>query len=215
MHATDPTSPTPLLLIGAGGHAAACIDVIEAHGGWRVAGLLGSAHEVGQTRLGYEVIGTDGELDALAGRFGHALIAVGQIADPAPRVRLFGRLREAGFVLPVIVSPHACVSRHATLGAGTIVMHGAIVNACANIGDNGIVNTRALIEHDARIGEHCHVSTGAIVNGGARVGARSFIGSGSTVREMRTIGADCVVGMGQRVLSDLDDGTWQPPRRAR
>ena len=46
-----------ILLIGAGGHSQSCIDVIEQENKYEIAGLIGIKEEVGQNRLGYEVIG--------------------------------------------------------------------------------------------------------------------------------------------------------------
>ncbi len=192
-----------LLLLGAGGHARACIDVIEQHGGFRIVGLIGSAGEVGTRILSHAVIGTDEDLTTLAGTHRHALVVVGQIASPALRMRLQQQAIAAGLTLPTIVSPRAYVSPHARLGAGSIVMHGAILNAGAQVGDNCIINSRALVEHDAQLGDHCHLSTGAIVNGNARIGAGSFIGSGSVIREGLSIGPHCVIGMGMAVRNDL------------
>ncbi|HTU65142.1 MAG TPA: acetyltransferase [Steroidobacteraceae bacterium] len=200
-------SRAPLLLVGAGGHARACLDVIEADGRFEVAGLFGAPSEVGNEVLGRRVLGTDEDLAGHVARIRHALVAVGQIRTSEPRERLFARLRGLGFELPTVISPHAHVSPHATLGAGTIVMHGAIVNAGARVGANCILNSRSLVEHDAQVGDHSHVSTGAIVNGAARIGARCFIGSGAIVREGVAVGDDCVVGMHQAVLRDCAPGS--------
>lgn len=196
-----------LLLIGAGGHAKACIDVIEQHGGFDIVGLVGKPEELGGQCLSHAVIGTDADLEALARVHRHALVAVGQITSPTLRVQLYQRAVEAGFELPAIVSPHAYVSPHAMLGAGSLVMHGAVVNAGARVGRNCILNTRALVEHDVQVGDHCHLSTGAIVNGNAMIGDGCFIGSGSVVREGIRVGAGCVVGMGLSVRHDLADHT--------
>ena len=201
---------TPLLLIGAGGHAAACIDVIEQQDRYSIAGLLGSADEVGKQICGYPVLGSDAQLGELLARIGRALIVVGQIKTPEPRIRLFAQLSALSCEMPIIVSPRAHVSRHATLGAGTIVMHGAIVNARASVGRNCILNSQSLVEHDARVGDHCHVATGAIVNGGASIGDGTFVGSQSCVRQEVRVGARCVIGMGERVLADCGDDTTLP-----
>jgi sugar O-acyltransferase (sialic acid O-acetyltransferase NeuD family) len=203
-----------ILLVGAGGHARACIDVIETHGKFAIAGLVGQPHEVGSAVLGYRVIGQDADLPALVKHYPRALVTVGQIKTAEPRLRLFAWLERLGCECPQIVSPRAHVSRHATVGAGTIVMHGAVVNAAAIIGRNGIINTQSLIEHDTHVGDHCHVSTGALLNSGVRVGHRTFIGSGTSVRQGIVIGDDCVIGMGQRVLADCSSGARVPPGRA-
>lgn len=196
-----------LILIGAGGHARACIDVIERQGQYRILGLVGLPEELHSQHLGYEVIATDNELIQLVQVTTYALIATGQIQTAKLRKYLYQQATQSGFKMPVFISPTAHVSRHATIGAGTIVMHGAIVNAGAKVGNNCIINTRALIDHDVVIEDHCHISTGAIVNGGVRVGVGSFIGSGCVVKEGLSIGIDCMVGIGVTVRHELADST--------
>jgi sugar O-acyltransferase (sialic acid O-acetyltransferase NeuD family) len=208
-------SSRSILLIGAGGHAISCIDVIEQHGEFEVAGMTGSAEEVGTTILGYRVLGTDAELPSLVGRYGHALIAVGQIKSPELRIRLFEYLVRLGSAMPPIVSPRAYVSPRATLGAGTIVMHGAIVNAGASIGRNCILNSLSLVEHNTTIADHCHIATAAVVNGEVSIGTGTFVGSNSEVRQGVRIGERCLIGMGQRVLADCPTGTKLPPSKER
>lgn len=198
-------SKPSLILIGAGGHAHACIDVIERHGQFQIAGLVGMPEEMHAQHLGYTVIATDKDLPELAKAYQYAFITVGQIQTPDLRIRLYQQATELGFQLPVITAPSAHVSRHATIGAGTIVMHGAIVNAGAKVGSNCIINTRALIEHDATVEDHCHISTGAIVNGNVHVNAGSFIGSGCIVKEGVAIGKRCIVGMGLAVRRNQAD----------
>ncbi len=188
-----------LLLIGAGGHAKSCVDVIERAGVYRIAGVVGLPSEVGQLCLGYPIFATDTELLHLATLYQNALICVGQIESPNARIRLFDLARAAGFAMPSIVSPLATVSRHAVIGEGTIVMHGAVVNAGAVVGGNCIVNTQALIEHDVSVGDHCHVSTKATLNGGVSVGGGSFVGSGAIVREGLSLPERSFIKMGARV----------------
>lgn len=191
-----------LILIGGGGHCRSCIDVIETHGGFAIAGVVDVPERVGQTVLGYPVVGSDDMLGALEAQGRSFLITLGQIRTAARRLELFARLKSIGARLATVVSPLAYVSRHATIGEGTIVMHQAVVNAGAAVGVNCIINTRALVEHDASVGDHCHVSTGAILNGGARLGSRSFLGSHATVHQSLAIGEDCVVAASALVRRD-------------
>lgn len=194
-----------LILIGAGGHAHACIDVIEQHDQYRIAGLVGMPKELQTQHLGYSVIATDSDLQELAKTYQYALIAVGQIRSPDSRIRLYQQATELGFQLPVIIAPTAHISRHATIGTGTIVMHGAIVNAGARVGNNCIINTRALLEHDVTVEDCCHISTGAILNGDVCIGAGGFVGSGSIIKESVRLGKGCVVGMGLAVRHNQAD----------
>ena len=200
------TKPS-MILIGAGGHARACIDVIEQDGRYEIAGLVGLHEEMHTRHLGYAVIATDAELPQLAKDHEYALVAVGQVHSPDTRIRLFLRAVELGFVLPGIVSRTAHVATHASIGAGTIVMHGAIVNAGARVGRNCIINSTALVEHDAIVDDHCHISTGAIVNGNVSIGAGSFVGSGAVIKDGVSIGRNCVIGLGLSVRKDQADNS--------
>jgi sugar O-acyltransferase (sialic acid O-acetyltransferase NeuD family) len=184
-----------LILIGAGGHAHACIDVIEQQGVYQIAGLVGMPEEIHTQRYGYTVAATDHDLPELANKHKYALITVGQLQTPDHRIRLYQQACALEFQLPMIIAPNAYVSPHATIGAGTIVMHGAIINAGARVGENCIINSRALLEHDTVVQDHCHISTGAILNGGVHIGAGCFIGSGSIIKEGISLGTRCVVGM--------------------
>jgi sugar O-acyltransferase (sialic acid O-acetyltransferase NeuD family) len=192
-----------LVLVGAGGHARSCIDVIEQQGRYRIIGLVGSINEVGCQVLGYKVLGTDDALPEILNRADYSLIAVGQIEVNEIRNNLFSRIANIGFKSPIVVSPRAYVSPHADIGFGTIVMHGATVNAGARIGNNCIINSQALIEHDVIVEDDCHIATGATINGGATVGQFSFVGSRSTIRESITIGQMCLIGMNLSVRHDL------------
>jgi sugar O-acyltransferase (sialic acid O-acetyltransferase NeuD family) len=190
----------PLLLIGCGGHARSLIELIESTTEWHIHGLVGFREQVGRRVLGHPVIGFDDDLPALREKCPAAVLAIGQVPDSVPRVRLSEQLEQFGFQFPVLISPHAVVSRYAHLGPGTTVGHGVIVNAGAVVGNHCIINSRALVEHDVQIGDYCHISTGVLVNGGVRLGSGSFIGSGAMIREGLELPDQTVIGAGKRVM---------------
>jgi sugar O-acyltransferase (sialic acid O-acetyltransferase NeuD family) len=192
-----------ILLIGAGGHARSCMDVIEKVGQFEIAGLIEKDEETENDNLGYTIIGTDNDLHDLRHKYKNTLISVGQIKTPAIRIKLYQLLKELDFTLPVIISSKAYVSKHAQIGEGTIIMHGAIVNANAKIGKNCIINNRSLIDHDAIIGNHCHIATGAIINGEVNVADETFIGSGVITKQCISIGSNCIIGAGVVLKSDV------------
>lgn len=198
-----------LILLGAGGHALACIDVIEAGADWSVAGLVAPNLEPGSTCHGYPVLGGDDALPELFRPGQAALVALGHLGRSEMRRKLFERARELGFSLPVVSSPSAWVSPRAEVGAGTAVMHRATVQAGAKVGENCILNDHCLIEHGALLGADVHVSTGALVNGEAQIGAGALIGSGAVLRQGVRVAPGVVVGAGAVVVRDLDQpGTY-------
>ena len=192
-----------LILIGGGGHCKSCIDVIEQEGNYRIAGIVDLPEKLHQKILGYEIIATDDDLPRLVNEYENFLITLGQIKSPEKRIRIFQTLKESGAKLPVIISPIAYVSKHAKIGAGTIIMHHALINAGAKIGSNCIINSKALIEHDATIGDHCHIATGAIINGGVKVGSGIFLGSNAVCKEYIEIGENAVIGCGAKITKNI------------
>lgn len=187
-----------IILLGAGGHCRSCIDVIEGEGRFKVAGIVDRiGADASSSLLGYPIIGTDADLPELRKQYAFAFVTVGQIRNSLVRRRLFDQLKELAYELPTIISPHAYVSDHAQVGAGSIVMHHALVNAGACVGENCIINTKALIEHDVQIGADCHISTGAVVNGGVNVGLGAFLGSNSVSVQEISILAGSFIRSGQ------------------
>jgi sugar O-acyltransferase (sialic acid O-acetyltransferase NeuD family) len=192
-----------IVVIGAGGHAQSCIDVIEAQGKYKIAGLIGKESEIGREVLGYPVLGCDKDLPYLSPEINNAVIGIGQIESSQIRKGLFLEVKEYGFKLPVIISPNAHISRSAYIGSGTIVMHHALVNPGVKIGENCIINSKVIIEHNSVIENHSHISTGAIVNGDCLIESGTFIGSGSVIREGSNIGMDSIIGMNVAVRKDI------------
>jgi sugar O-acyltransferase (sialic acid O-acetyltransferase NeuD family) len=193
-----------IILVGAGGHARSCIDVLEMSGQFFVAGLIEKDNLNNNDNLGYSIIGTDKDLINFRQNYDNALITVGQIKTAEIRSRLYQVLNQLNYSLPVIISPNSYVSKHTKIGEGTIIMHNTIVNANAQIGKNCIINNKALIEHDAKIGDHCHISTGVIINGDVIVGNKCFVGSGAIIRQAVSIGNNCVIGAGVVVKNDIN-----------
>lgn len=185
-----------ILLVGAGGHCKSCIDVIEQIGGWQIAGIVDRKDSGVTDVLGYPVIGSDEDLPELRNSYEFAFVTVGQIASSELKIKLFNMLKKFDFKQPSLISPLAYVSKHATIGEGTIVMHHALVNAAARIGNNCIINSKALVEHDAVIGDHCHISTSAVINGGVVVGEQSFVGSHATTKHTVSIPAQSFIKAG-------------------
>jgi len=196
-----------LLLIGGGGHCRSCIDVIESEGKYKIAGIVNQSGGSREQTLCYDVLGDDEDLPELLKKHPNALITVGQIKSADLRRKLFEKVQRLGFVLPTIISPRAYVSKNASIGVGTIVMHDALVNTEARIGNNCILNTKSLVEHDAIVEDHCHISTGSIVNGGTVIREKTFIGSNTITKEYITVGKTSVIGGGLRVMSDVQENT--------
>ncbi len=193
----------PLVVVGAGGHARVVIDAIEKQGSYRVAGVLDDAPgNAGRTVMGYAVLGGR-EVAGTAAVPARAVVAIG---SPAGRSAWLAHLAALGYELPVVVHPHAQVGRDVELGAGTVLLAGAIVNSGARLGQGVIVNTSASVDHDCRLGDVVHIAPGARLAGNVSVGERSHVGIGACVIQGVQIGADAVIGAGAAVVGPIPAG---------
>ena len=196
-----------LIIIGNGGHAISCIEVIEAQKKYKILGLVTEKFFNKNDNFNYPFIGKDIDLEKLLKKTNNAFIALGFIKDPFNRIRLFDRLKAIGFNLPIIVSPTSYKSVNSTLDDGTILMHRSFINSQVAIGKNCIINTASIIEHETIIGNNVHVSTAAVINGGVEIGSGSFVGSNSVIKQGVKIGKNCIISAGSFLRKDLKSGT--------
>lgn len=165
------------LLVGAGGHAKALVEIfLEGESSldgyfdpkpqdWLRAAHLASREAVDALEPGEFIMGTGGvKPEALA-----------------LRLKSYRSYRDAGWQAPPLVHESATVSEAAELKPGVVVLPGAVVQPYAVVGEAAIINTGAIVEHDSTIGEGTHVAPGAIVLGGCSVGRSCMIGAGSVV----------------------------------
>ena len=55
-----------IVLVGSSGHAKVVIDIVERQARYRIVGLIDAFRKVGETTLGYAVLGSESDLLALA-----------------------------------------------------------------------------------------------------------------------------------------------------
>ena len=190
-----------IIIIGSGGHATSCIDVIEQSSDYKIKGIVNNSKAKNNTN--YPIIGDDSELDKIILKYQNILIGVGQIKDHTKRKNLYKKLVKIGFNLPSIQSPNSYVSSNSIIGNGNIIMHDVIVNANSKISNNCIINSKSLLEHDTYIESNTHISTGTIINGGVLISEGSFIGSGCIINENVKIGRNCIIGSGMIIKKDI------------
>jgi UDP-perosamine 4-acetyltransferase len=190
---------TEVIVVGAGGHAKVCIELLQAQGE-KVAYCVGNPDSP-DTCLGIPVLKSDDHLPALRkDGYERVFIAIG--ANPV-RNKLAGKATEMGFKLINAISPSAVISPSANLGYGIAVMAGAVINAQASISDLCIINTGATIDHDCVIGLAAHIAPQCALAGNVQVGALSFIGIGSKIIPEIHIGESVMVGAGSVVISNI------------
>jgi len=201
-------SLTPLVGLGASGHAKVIIDILRLAGGYEFVGLLTPERDLWGTRLlGVPVIGDDDRLPELIEEgISHGFVGVGMVGNASLRIHLYLKLREFGFQIVPAIHPSSIISDSANIGRAPMIGPGAIVNAAARVGDNVLINSGAIVEHDCEVGDHVHIASGAQLAGAVWVGDECMIGMGACIRERVSIGRKSIVGAGAVVVKDVPDG---------
>ena len=123
-----------IIIIGSGGHALSCIDVIKKENKFEIVGVVDNINK--NEVNGIPIIGNDNSLEILRKKYKNAFIAVGFIKDPSTRIKLEKILKSLHYNLPTIISPLSYISSSSVIEEGSIIMHGSIVNAGVKIGKN-------------------------------------------------------------------------------
>jgi len=194
-----------IILIGAGGQAQSCIDVIQKTKKFKIIGFIDKT--INKDNKNFKVLGDEQYLKKLKKNKPYLHISLGFIKSPFKRIKIFNEFKKLNFKFPILKSPNAYISENSKILDGTIIHHNVVVNFGAEIGFNNIINTSSIIEHGARIGNNCHISTRVTINGDVVVEDNTFIGSGSVIREGVRIGKDCFIGMGQIITKNISSNS--------
>jgi sugar O-acyltransferase (sialic acid O-acetyltransferase NeuD family) len=200
-----------MIIYGGGGHAKTVLEMAQAIGAFRIAGIVDDNIAAGTQILGVPVLGGREKLAGLLER-GVSLAAngVGGIIDINVRVRLFELLEELGFGLPILLHPRATVERSAQVGDGTQVFANAYIGSSALLRPKCMVNTGAIVSHDCEIGSYTHIAPGALLAGHVRVGERTLVGMGVTTAIGIKVGDGVRIGNGAILYADVPDRTIIP-----
>ena len=188
-----------ICIIGSGGHATSCVDLIESTKKFEIVGIISKKKDkknVNKFLNKYQIIDNNNDYKKIFKVCKNIVIGISFYKDLSLRNKMFEDLKKIGFNLPVICSPKSYISLGAKIHEGTQIFHGVTINKNVNIGKNCIINSHALIEHDVLINQNSQISTGAIINGGCIIKENSFIGSGSIIRENIIIKKKSFIKMG-------------------
>lgn len=189
----------PVLLVGAGGHAKAIVEALDAQGIALEAYVdRHEANWIATRRL------DDDEAALAEGVLRPFVLGLGGTLPKAlaRRFALFKRYQTAGCPAPSIIHPASQVSPSAQIDDGSIILAGAVVQPGAVIESAAIVNTGAIVEHDSRLGAGSHLAPGAILLAAVSVGRCAMIGAGAVALPGSRVPDDCLVPAATRYPPD-------------
>jgi sugar O-acyltransferase (sialic acid O-acetyltransferase NeuD family) len=192
-----------LVLVGGGGHASDVLSILEAQGNTHPVGVVADT-EIDLRRFRHRGVEQWGSIDDLKHIDAtHYVVAIGY---SLPRRSVALRVAEFGLTPLTLIHPNASVPQGVPVGAGTVILAGAIVSQMATVGDHVCLHHNAVVGHDCAIRDFVTILPGATVSGEASLGEACLIGSGAVIIEGRTFGAAAIVGAGAVVTRDVAAG---------
>jgi len=187
-----------IIIIGSGGHGRVAASIAAKMEKWKQICFMDDNKSI-KSSAGIEVIGSTEDIDKYIEDY-NIFVAIG---DNRIRERLQKKLETACADIPVLIHPSAVIAENIEIGAGTIIVAGAVVNYGTVIGKGCIINTAATIDHDNVIEDFVNISPGAHLGGTVVIGKNTWIGIGAVVSNNITILEGCIVGAGAAVVKDI------------
>ena len=198
-----------VFLIGAGDHAKVVLSTLEACG-MGCLGIYDDNEELrGQTLWCLPILGKIEDMPDTP-----ETMAIIAIASNSVRRSIYERFKNVCW--PVCIHPLVCVDSSVRLGAGTVVLSGAIVESDASVGRQSIVNSGSFVGHDAKIGNFCHLAPRSAIGNGSVLEDDVLVGMSATVRPYTKIFRGATAGMGSLVMKNIGPGgtyVGQPAKR--
>lgn len=195
-----------IVIIGGGGHAKVCIEILELTGNYNIIGIIDKNVKPGKLINQYKVLGNDQilpELFKLGCRL--AVNGIGSVSDIKFRKVFHEKIINLGYDIPNIIHPKAIIEKSVRLGTGNQIFAGAIISSNVEIGENNIINSGAIISHDVKVKNNSHLAPGCILAGSVEIGNQVLIGMGSTIYLGCKIGSNVVIKNGANIYTDISD----------
>jgi len=181
-----------IAIIGAGGHASVCSDILELEKKKPTFIVVSKKNEISTLkRIKYKL--TDREfisqfkpddVDLING------IGIVPGKNRFLRKEIYERYSKLKYDFLTLIHPSATISNTAKIYKGAQIMAGSIVQCNVTIEKNVIINSGSIIEHDCYIGENSHIAPGSTLCGNVKINKNVFLPAGSIIKPNITISKD-------------------------
>ncbi|MGD8203034.1 acetyltransferase [Pantoea sp. FN0305] len=201
-----------VVIIGAGGHAAAIFDILQCLN-VTVTALISPEKSLRFCFKGMQCWDDNYFVKNCHPKEYSLINGIGSIPGVNLRKNIYEKYRELGFDFISVVSPHAIVSPYAFIEDGAQILHNVIIQNGALIKSNAIINTGSIIEHDCIIGAHSHIAPGVVLSGSTILDDGVHIGTGACIIQGIKVGKNAILGAGAVLTKDLPANSISYPPR--
>jgi sugar O-acyltransferase (sialic acid O-acetyltransferase NeuD family) len=195
------TRSSPIVIIGAGGHGRAVLDVAISSGS-KVLAFIDEA-KAGKDMLGVPIIAQADDIPLPPDCT--FFVAIG---DNVLRQSIVEKTRREmpGHESAILIHDTSYVSPLASISPGCVVMAKAFVGPNCDIAEGCILNTGSQIDHDGVMGAFSSLGPKACLGGTVKIGARSIVGIAATVKHGLQVGDDSLLAAHAYLHRPMPDG---------
>ncbi len=209
-------SPTPLIIVGAGGFGREAAWMARARPEkWDLRGFLDDDDRLQGTLVcNAPVLGKIS--DWTKHHDSHFITAIG---SPRLRKAIVEEMSRNGDVkFATLVDPSVLRSEFVTIGEGTIVSAGSIITTQATVGRHCAINLGVTVSHDVTLGDYCTLAPQVALTGNVSAGRGVELGTAAVVVPGVAIGEGSMVCAGATVTRPIPPNTLvagSPARRVK
>jgi len=166
-----------IAIIGCGGLGREVAAVLARSNAFEPLGFYDDLAPVGSRVLNLPVLGAIAVLETIE----EEIAVIFGMANPEAKERIWNKLQaNARIHLPVVVAEQALVlaPEHVQLGAGSLVMPGAIISPDVSTGIGCLIHMGCILSHDTHLGDFCSVLQGVVVPSGISLGNKEVLRAG-------------------------------------
>jgi len=166
-----------LLIIGAGGHAKVVAETALLQNEFEIIGFADDNIKLGTHVFeNFTIVSSINEISSIS--FDDFIVAIG---NNEVRKGIFNSL-SVHYKAATIIHQSAIVSKYSKIGAGTVILAGAVVSYGVEVGENCIVNASSLIDHESIIAANCHIAQGVIIGSNCSINELTNIALGDKIQ---------------------------------
>jgi UDP-perosamine 4-acetyltransferase len=191
-----------IVIIGIGGHASTCIDIILSKNDYNLVGYLDDG-TYEDKKYGLPWLGTLNDINDLINLgLKNVIIGIGFVNNARKKQELYDKLKDI-VNIPTIIHKNAIIEPTANIEKGCQIFAGATIGSYVNISENCMINAGSIVCHDTYIDKGSHITPGAILAGNIHIGKCVTIGMGASIYLGVTISDYMVIPNGKSVYENI------------
>lgn len=187
-----------LLIIGAGGHGQCCMSIAER---MNIFDKISFLDDDERYELSDVVVGKIEDLDHLTNEYDSVFVAIG---NNEVRKKLYDQARLLGYKLPILIDPHASVSKYCYIGEGSVIFPCAVLETNCHVSKGCIISSNTTINHDAYINDYTLVYSNSVIRPRTHIGEMCLIESRCVISSGITIKPHSYISEGRVVNNDRE-----------